>query len=106
MVVVNSSLIVILATLALTAHVVIRTAAAAATIVPSALALDAGAFPTGAVITRHQVNRTAAAVNAESILGGYPDKHGMLYQHLHFSDSASGRALLCAPAPGIPPTSA
>ncbi len=54
----------------------------------------------------HQVNRTAAAVNAEGILGGYPDKHGMLYQHLHFSDSASGRALLCAPAPGIPPTSA
>ncbi len=70
------------------------TPAAAAAIDRRALALDVGAFPSGAVITRNQVDRSAAAVNAEGILGGTPDKHGALYQRLHFVGSVSERALL------------
>lgn len=92
--IINGALIVILATSALIAPVTTRTARAATSIAPSALALDAGAFPAGAVITRNQVDHTAAAVNAEGILGGTPDKHGVLYQQLRFSGSITERALL------------
>jgi len=92
--IINGALIVILATSALIAPVTTRTARAATSIAPSALALDVGAFPAGAVITRNQVDHTAAAVNAEGILGGTPDKHGALYQRLRFSGSITERALL------------
>ena len=67
---------------------------AIAAVDPHALSLDVSAFPAGAVITRNQVDQTASAVNAEGILGGNPDKHGSLYQRLHFQGSVTERALL------------
>jgi len=80
--------------LTLAVPALVRPVSAATALNPATLALDVSAFPSEAVITRNRVDYTAAAVNAESILGGNPDKHGTLYQRLHFSGSITERALL------------
>jgi hypothetical protein len=48
------------------------------------LGLTVEAFPAGAVITREHVDTTAAAVNAEGLVGT-PTTQGNYYRQLHFS---------------------
>ena len=79
--------------LLLTMPVLTHPASAAVALNPATLALAVNGFPSGAVITRNQVDHTIAAVNAEGILGT-TSKPGALYQRLHFAGSAVERVLL------------